>query len=174
MKRIPVVLLGLMLVTAAPAFAGTFGFYGSYWDGSDSGSTYGAGARIGFDFLKWMELEFHGTYYTDFEGDIQSQNFELTALPVDGGLKFKFLPNSKVNLYFGAGLTYYFMDTNLGTLDDEFTYYGEAGLQFGGKSTKFFVEALWRSLDTTVDDPSGDTDIDFSGVSANAGINWNW
>ena len=173
MKRVPIVLLGLMLLTAAPAFAGSFGIYGSYWDGSDTGSTYGAGARMGFQFLKWLELEFHGTYYTDFENDIQSSNFELTALPVDGGLKFNLLPKSKVNVYVGGGVTYYFMDTNLGSVDDEFTYYGEAGLEFGGK-TKFFVEALWRSLDTTVDDPTSSVDVDFSGVSANAGINWHW
>ena len=173
MKRIPVVLLVLIFAAAAPAFAGSFGVYGSYWDGNDPGSTYGGGVRIGFDFLKWMELEFHGTYYSDFSQDISSQDFSLTALPVDGGLRFNLLPKSKVNVYVGGGVTYYFMDTNLGSLDNEFTYYGEGGLEFGGK-TKFFAEALWRSLDTTVNQSTGDTDVDFSGISVNAGINWKW
>src|SRR5262245_19958352 len=169
-----VVVLAAAAVTATPSYAGSIGVYGSYWDGNDVGSSYGAGVRLGFDMFKWLGLEFHGTYYSDFTQEIDSNDFELTALPVDGGLRINLFGESKFNLYFGAGVTYYFMDTNLGSVDDEFTYYGEGGVEFGSKNTKFFAELLWRDLDTTVDDPSGDDDIDFSGISANAGINWRW
>lgn len=175
MKRIAIAIVVLLVAAAAPSFAGSFGVYGSYWDGSDVGTTAGAGVRIGFDFFKWLEMEFHGTYYTNFEEEFESSDFELTALPVDGGLRFNLLPEKKFNIYFGAGVTYYFMDTNLGQVDDEFTYYGDAGIEFGGEKTKFFIEAVWRDLDTTVDDPTtGDPEVDFSGISGNVGVNWSW
>jgi hypothetical protein len=170
-----VLVITVLLAAAMPAYAGSVGVYGSYWDSSDVGSTEGLGVRLGFDMFKWMELEFHGTYYSDFSQDVQSQSFKLTALPVDGGLRFNLLPKSKVNVYVGAGVTYYFMDTNFGSVGNEFTYYGDAGLEFGGDKTKFFVEAMWRNLDTNVNDPTtGSVDVSFSGISANAGINWRW
>jgi hypothetical protein len=169
-----IVVIAAAFASATPSYAGSIGVYGSYWDGSDVGSSYGAGVRLGFDMFDWMGLEFHGTYYADFEEEIDSEDFELTALPVDGGLRFNLFGKSKFNLYLGAGVTYYFMDTNLGSVDDEFTYYGEVGIEMGGDNTKFFAEALWRDLDTTVDDPSGDEDVSFSGVSLNAGLNWTW
>jgi hypothetical protein len=174
MKRIPILVIGLMVLAVAPSYAGSFGVYGSYWDGSDPGSTYGAGARVGFDFAKWLELEFHGTYYADFSDDDSGVDIDLTALPVDGGLRINFLPKSKFNVYAGGGVTYYFMDTSLGSIDNEFTYYGEGGIEFGGDKTKFFAEALWRSLDTSINDSTGDTDVDFSGISLNVGVNWSW
>jgi hypothetical protein len=167
--------LALLLVAVVPSYAGSVGVYGSYWDGSDVGSTSGAGVRVGFDMFKWMELEFKGTYYSDFSQDIENEDFKLTALPVDGGIRFNFLPKSKFNIYAGAGVTYYFMDTNLGSVNDEFTYYGEAGMEIGGEKTKFFVEALWRDLNTTVDETStSSSDVSFSGISANVGVNWKW
>ena len=173
MKKIVLAMVVVLFTAAVPSYAGSAGVYGSYWDGSDVGSTYGVGGRFGFNMFKWMELEFHATYYTDFEEDISSQDFELTALPVDGGLRFNLLPDKAFNIYVGGGVTYYFMDTNLGSVDDEFSYYGSAGVEFG-KKTHFFVEALWRNLDTTVDESTGDEDVSFSGVSANVGLNWRW
>lgn len=174
MKRSAIVLAILLVSSAVPSFAGSIGVFGSYWDGNEAGTTAGAGVRLGFDFFKWLEFEFHGTYYTDFEEEIEGQDFVLAALPVDGGLRVNFIPESKFNVYLGGGATYYFLDTDLGEIDDEFTYYGEAGVEFGGDKTKFFIEALWRTLDTSVQDPSGDRDIDFGGISGNIGVNWRW
>src|SRR5262252_5004925 len=70
-KKILLVGIFAMVVTAGiPAHAGTIGVYGAFWDTDDADSSWGGGVRMGFDFLKWMELEFHGTYYPNFGGDV--------------------------------------------------------------------------------------------------------
>lgn len=174
MKRYAMLLTLVLLCAAAPAYAGSFGVYGTYWDEGDVDPVYGAGARIGFNFLKWLELEFHGTWYQDAEVEDPSMTFDVSTIPIDGGLKFNLLPEGKFNFYVGAGFTYYLMDSDFGEVDDETGYYGDAGIEFGGDNTKFFIEAIWRDLDTTVDDPGGDIHVDFSGIAANAGLNWRW
>lgn len=169
MKRFATVLTVLLMSAAVPAFAGSFGIYGSYWDSSDVEETYGGGVRVGFNFLKWLELEFHGTYYDDFEEDV----VEVSAIPIDGGLRFNFLADRKVNPFIGAGVTYYLMDANEFEIDDEFGYYAQAGLEFGG-NTKFFAEAMWRILEATADDGITDEEVDFDGFGVNLGVNWRW
>jgi len=174
MKRCAPVLAFVLMCAVGPAFAGSVGVYGTYWDGGDADPAYGAGARVGFDFLNWLELEFHGTWYQDLEDDAATQPIQVTATPIDGGLKFNLLPESKFNVYVGGGVTYYLVDSNFGDADNETSYYGEAGIEFGGEHAKLFVEALWRDLDVTIEDTLGDSDADFSGVAGNVGLNWRW
>jgi len=162
------------ILFAVPSWAGSFGLYGAYWDSDDAGSSWGGGARIGFDFVKYLELEFHGTYYPDFGTDVLGTSFDVTAIPTDGGLRINFLPTKPVNPYIGAGATYYFLDSSEGSLDNTTGWYGEAGLEFGGKNTRFFMEAMWRAMDTTLSFNSFDTDANFDGVSGQVGVNWTW
>ena len=158
----------------APAHAGSFGVYGSYWDGNDTDGQWGGGLRVGFEFLKWLELEFHGTYYTTSE-EIGGTDIDFTQIPVDGGLKFNFLPEKNFNVYAGAGVSYYFLDVDEFDIDDEWGYYADGGIEFGGK-TKFFAEVLYRFVQGTVEDPSSNSeeDIDFDNFAINAGVNWRW
>ena len=172
MKRFATVLTVLLMSAAVPAFAGSFGVYGSYWD-SDIESVYGGGIRVGFNFLKWMELEFHGTYFTDMSEEDGGVDVEVSTIPVDGGLRFNFLHDRSVNPYAGAGVTYWILDADEVEIDDEFGYYAEAGVEFG-KRTRFFAEAQWRILEANVDDGIDDEDIDFDGFGINAGVNWRW
>jgi outer membrane protein with beta-barrel domain len=162
-----------VLCFAVPSWAGSFGVYGSYWDSDDASSSWGGGVRVGFDFFKWMELEFHGTYFPDFGADILGSNVDITATPVDGGLRFNFLPEKKINVYAGAGASYYFMDASDGSMDNSTGWYGEAGLEFG-KNSRFFVEAMWREMDTTLSFSSFDADANFNGVTGQVGFNWKW
>ena len=69
-----------MFLFAVPSWAGSFGVYGSYWDSNDASSSWGGGVRVGFDFFKWMELEFHGTYFPDFGEDILGATVDITAI----------------------------------------------------------------------------------------------
>jgi len=167
------VCVAAMFLFAVPSWAGSFGVYGSYWDSSDADASWGAGVRVGFDFFKWMELEFHGTYFPDFGTDILGSTVDITATPVDGGLRFDFLPDKKFNIYAGLGASYYFMDASDGSMDNSTGWYGEAGLEFG-KNTHFFVEAMWRAMDTTLSVGSFDDDADFDGISGQVGFNWKW
>jgi len=172
MKRFAIALaVLLMLSAAAPASAGSFGVYGSYWAGGDTDAIYGGGVRVGFNFFKWMELEFHGTYYGDSEEEIGGTTVEFSNIPVDGGLKFNFMPEKSFNIYAGAGVTYYFLSSNVGEVDDEFGYYADGGFEIGTK-TKFFAEVLYRFLETEIEDAGSVEDIDFSDFAINAGLNW--
>jgi hypothetical protein len=157
-----------------PAQAGSVGVYGAFWDTDDADSSWGGGVQLGFDFFKWMELEFHGTYYPDFGADILGSSVDITALPVDGGLKFNFLPDAKVNLYVGAGVSYYFLDMDEAEIDNQTGWYAEGGLSFGEKNFRIFAEALWRVMDTSVSFGSFDEDADFDGITGHFGVSWKW
>ena len=172
-NRIATTLAALALFVV-PAHAGSFGLYGSYWDADQADSSKGGGARMGFNFVKYLELDFHGTYYPSFETDVNGQMVEVKAKPVDGGLRVNLLPGGPVNPYVGAGVSYFFLSTDQGEIDNQTGIYGQAGLEFGGEGARFFLEALWRKMDTTVTLAAFDRDTEFDGLAANAGFTWRW
>ena len=166
--------LAAVLFVSAPARAGSFGVYGSYWDSDQADSSLGGGGKVGFTFVKFLELEFHGTYYPSFTTDASGLAVDVKAKPVDGGLRVNLLPSAPVNPYVGAGVTYYFLSTDQGAIDSKTGIYGQAGLDVGSGNTRFFVEALWRKMDTHISLASFDRDAKFDGVAANAGVAWRW
>ena len=172
-KRMAVLLAAITLVSV-PAHAGSFGVYGSHWGPDQADSSSGGGARVGFNFVKFLELDFHGTFYPSFDTDVGGQTVEVEAKPVDGGLRVNLLPNGPVNPYVGAGVTHYFMSTDQGSIDNTNGIYGQAGLEMGGKGSRFYLEALWRKVDSTVSLSSFDRDTNFDGLAANAGFAWRW
>ena len=172
-KRIAITLAALALLVV-PAHAGSFGLYGSYWDSNDADSSKGYGVRAGFSFVKRLELDFHGTYYPSFTTDVNGQMVDVKAKPVDGGLRVNLLPDGPLNPYVGAGVSYFSLDTDQGEIDNKTGIYGQAGLEFGGEGSHFFVEALWRKLDTTITLASFDRDTKLDGLAANAGFSWRW
>src|SRR6266704_1535760 len=99
------------MLFSIPAWAGSLGVYGSYWDSDQADRSWGGGGRVGFSFVKFLELDFHGTYYPNFTTDIGGQSGDVKAKPVDGGLRVNLLPGGPINPYAGAGVTYYFLKT---------------------------------------------------------------
>jgi len=177
LKKLGLCAVGALIFTvlaSAPASAGSFGVYGAYWDAKDPDSSWGVGARVGFDFVKYLELEFHGTYYGDFGQDILGTSVDMRAIPVDGGLRINFLPEKVVNPYVGAGFTYYFLDVSDGSVDNTTGWYAEGGLEIGKGNTKFMMEAVWRKMDTSVSLDAFDFDTTFDGITAQVGVNWTW
>jgi hypothetical protein len=170
-KRIAPALFTLFLI-ATPAAAGSFGVYGSYWDTDEADNSIGVGARLGFDFVKILELEFRGTQYPDFNAGVGLGDVDVKATPVDGGLRVNLFPSGPVNPYAGAGVTYMFLHPDQGDMDNETGWYAAAGLELGGDSSRFFVEALWRKLDTSISLGIFDADARFDGVTLNAGGVW--
>ena len=170
-KRIVTALFVLALL-ATPVRAGSFGVFGSHWDTDEADSSLGVGARLGFDLVKVLELEFRGTQYPDFNAGIGLGDVDIKATPVDGGLRINLLPSGPVNPYVGAGVTYYFLDPDQGDMDNETGWYAAAGLELGGDSSRFFVEALWRKLDTSISLGIFDADAQFDGIAINAGGVW--
>jgi hypothetical protein len=170
------VLLVILTLFSVPTWAGSFSAFGSYWDSKDADSSWGAGLRVGFNLVKMLELEFHGTYYPDFKNDdFSGEAFDLTAVPVDGGLKLNFLPDRTVNPFIGGGVSYYFLSTSPGSVDDETGVYLDAGIDVGGTdSTRFFAEVMWRKVNTSLSFGAFDEDVKFDGLSLNAGATWRW
>ncbi len=166
--------LATLVLFSVPASAGSFGLYGSHWDTDEADSSLGAGVRVGFNFLKFLELEFHGTHFPDFNRESLLQDIDLKATPVDGGLRVNFLPSLTVNPYVGAGVSYFFLDSDQGEIDNETGWYAEAGLDFGGDNGRFFVEGMWRKLDTSISLGVFDADTKFDGIAANVGVVWRW
>jgi len=172
--KMMVTALAATALLSAPALAGSLGVYGSYWNSDQADNSAGAGGRIGFSFVKVLELDFHGTYYRSFTTDVNGQSVDVKAKPVDGGLRVNFLPSSPINPYVGAGVTRYFLESDQGTIDDKNGIYGQAGIELGSKGSRFFVEALWRKMETHVSLSSFDRNAKFDGIAANAGLVWRW
>jgi len=172
-KRL-VIWVVIAVLLGAPALAGSFSLYGSHWDSDTAENSAGGGAHVGFNFVKFLELDFHGTYYPDFTTEVSGQPVEVKARPLDGGLRVNILPMAPVNPFVGAGVTYYFLDTDQGSIDNTTGIYGQAGLDMGSGHSKFFVEALWRKLDTSISLASFDRDATLDGFAANAGVVWRW
>jgi len=166
--------LAATALLCAPARAGSFGVYGSYWKSDQADHSAGGGGRVGFTFVKFLELDFHGTDYPSFTTDVNGQAVDVKAKPVDGGLRVNLLPSSSFNPYVGAGVTRYFLQSDQGRIDDKTGIYGQAGIELGSKGSRFFVEALWRKLETHVTLSSFDRNAKFDGIAANAGFAWRW
>ena len=124
--------------------------------------------------MKFLELEFHGTYFPEFEAQTLLTTVDIKATPLDGGLRINFIPKGPFNIYAGAGFTEYFLDSDQGNIDNQTGWYGEAGIDAGGDHGRFFAEAMWRKLDTTISLGVFDTDANFDGISFNVGAMWRW
>ena len=174
MKRILACLTVVLIAGTVSAQAGSFGVFGSYWDSDEADTAAGAGVLLGFNFATRLTLEFRGTYFDDFEADEFATTFDVSVIPIDAGLRIDILQDKVVNPYIGGGVTYYLLDTDLGEIDDEGGYYGLFGLDFGSEHVRFFVEGMYRHAEGTVEEGGFDADIDFTGVTGNAGVIWRW
>lgn len=171
-----VLAVAILAMFSVPTWAGGFGVYGSYWDSKDVGNSWGAGARAGFNFTKRLGLDFHATYYPDFKDDSSAgRNLDLTAIPVDGGLRFDFMPEKSFNVFVGGGVSYYFLSISPGSVDDKTGVYLNGGVDFGKmRGTNFFAEVIWRKVDTNVEFNAFHSDVKFDGLGINAGVSWRW
>lgn len=168
--------LGLL---SAPAVAADFTAMGSYWNTKDADEALGAGAKLRFGIV-----ELRGTYFSDVTADTEPErfDFEVSAIPLEAGLAFKFAENERFSPYIGGGAGYYLLDTTEGDIDDEVGYYAVLGTDFGVGATEnlaFNVEAIYRNMEATVrgdldDDPDVDDEVDFQlgGLGINAGVVW--
>src|SRR5262249_198197 len=124
MRRI----LGISLVVltcAAPAMAGDFKLFGSYWNTSDADATFGGGLGIGFPLGSIpFSIGVPGTYYKElsdrpfhnlFEDNTSQGFFEkdsLQVIPVDVTFRYHFPTGGNVQPWIGAGASYFFLDSS--------------------------------------------------------------
>lgn len=166
------------LAAGAPALAGDFGLYGSWWDTEALGSTAGGGLKYAFGDAG-LRFELRGSYFPDLTEDFGeliedgTGDAEVEAVVPEAGITYNFAPAARAQFYLGGGLSYYLLDINEFDIDDEVGWYGLAGFILGdARGPAFFAEALYRDVEGTVTGSSLEDDVtlDLSGLSANAGV----
>jgi hypothetical protein len=203
MKRTSI-LGALAVATAALVGVGTspvsaeyeLGLFGSpYWAPDETDEVAGGGLSLDIPINSNWAVDLRGSYFEETRPDAFGEALELgdedspfrenglEIVPVEVGGRYNFVPDAKVRPYAGAGVGYYFLDTDLGEVNDEGGYYGILGLNFGNvDKASFFVEANYRRMEATVErDPDElsdfegfdeDVDIDLDGLGFNVGVSW--
>jgi hypothetical protein len=164
------------LLAAVPASATDFSVGGAYWDTKDADQALGVYGKLGFGLF-----ELRGTYFSDVTADTEPEHrdFEVSAIPLEAGIKWDFARDERVNPYVGGGAGYYLLDTNRGDVNDEVGWYAVAGLDIATQAGfGINVEGIYRGMEATVDNVDNDTnirdsvDLNLDGFGLNAGLVW--
>lgn len=171
------------LVAVSPAAAdNSFGVFGAYHNTEDVEDSMGGGLRTR---LGWLDLR--ATFLNDLTRDTspESLDFELHAVPLEAGLAFDFMQDSRFNPYVGGGVSYFLLDSDDVNVSDQAGFYGVLGSEFGYRENlNFMVEAVYRNMEADVErDPNSLDDVDditlneestveLGGFGLNAGVSW--
>ena len=181
--------------TASPIAAADFTLMGSWWNTDIAGDAGGAGVSVGLPVNEMFAFEIRGFYYEQLNDDpfeaIFDQDEEvfqdrgIQAIPLDGGIRFSFAPDSTFRPFIGAGATYFLLDSDFGEIADELGWYASAGATVGdGEGADFFFEGTWRKVSAQVEidpqdlediddiDADDDADFDLDGFGVNIGVRW--
>lgn len=184
MKKAILCGVAVLALSALPARATDFAVTGSYWDTQDADQALGIGGRLRFGIV-----DLRATYFSDVTADTdpESRDFEISAIPLEAGLAFKFAETDTFHPYVGGGAGYYLLDTSRGDIDDEVGYYAVVGADFTRPNGfGFTVEGIYRNMEATVrnlgdptdpddnTDVSGKADIELAGFGVNAGLVWHF
>ena len=181
MKKTILCAAAALTILAAPAANATdFGVFGSYWGTEDADEALGAGAKLRLG--RYVELR--GTYVSDVTADTDPErfDFEVSAIPLEAGLRFDFAENEAFSPYVGGGASYLLLDTTEGDIDDEVGWYAVVGAEFARQPSGlgFMAEAIYRGVEATVtedddgfpDDVHEDVSLNLDGFGVNAGLVW--
>lgn len=171
----------VILLAATPGLAASFGFQGAYWDTKDADHGFGGGIRSGSDLGRSLSLDFAATYFDNLAPSSAS-GAKLRVAPFDVGLSFRVPTDAGLQPYLGGGASYYWLDSNLGSIKDEVGWYAKAGFEIGrGTGPHFFAEAMYRDVSGTIKrrdealpDVSSKVNLQLRGLGANAGLLWRW
>src|SRR5687767_9351178 len=88
MKRTLLFAAVALALMTGPAAATDFSLYGAYWNTQDFDEALGGGAKLRLG--RFVELR--GTYFSDVTADTDPErfDFEVSALPIEAGLRFDF------------------------------------------------------------------------------------
>ena len=190
-KKIILPMVALSLFAAGATHAGSsFAVGGSYWDTEDADESAGGGIQFAFQMTPLLDFETRASYFRELSDEPLDQLFDgdspfdtgLRAIPVEIGLRLNFARDAaSFRPYASAGGSYYILDSEFGSLDDEYGWYAGFGTSIGGGNVAFFAEVLYRKAEGTADISEIGDDafqdqlpIDLTGLGGNAGIRWNW
>ena len=178
MRKSVLVVVGCLVLSAAPAWAGgAFHLFGTYGEVTNGDRMFGAGVRGSLGSDQFV-VDLTATWYPEHGATPVSENgFEidddLQMIPFDLGLRWVFSPTSELRPYIGAGATYVMLNVGRGDVDDEAGFYGLAGfiVQFGGDGG-FFAEAIYRAVEATFVYEGIEYEQDVGGLAASVGVFW--
>jgi len=179
MRKTVLVLVGCLVMVTGPAWAGgAFSLFGTYGQTNQWNNSFGAGARVSFGGERFMG-DLTATWFPSNNGVVAKSGNEkiydnLQIIPLDIGVRWMFSPGSELRPYVGAGASYTLVSLSQGEADDEWGYYGMAGLGiflFDGEGG-FYLEALYRKTAATLDYGASSFDVDLGGFAGSVGFMW--
>ena len=176
MKRIFVLLMTVLLL-AVSTQAGALGLagFGSYANTNDLNDSFGLGGKIDFNLGQSMIfLEGRGTYYPEFKKTILGEELKVSGFPIEFGPGVAF-----GNLFASAGVSYFILDSDKGSMDDSLGFYIAGGLKRNIQGIGFYLEGMYRVLNSTVETTDDDItinkkDIDLNGFGINLGLSFSF
>jgi hypothetical protein len=186
----------LALVTPAAFAANGLGVFGTYWDAEDSSDPgMGGGLKFKMEMAPNISLEIRGSYLQDFF-DEDDGTSDLIMIPVEADivLNFPLVPDT-LNIYGGGGGGYYIFpefEADFGLPgsaepdidpDETFGFFALGGVELTlNEQLSLFGEVKynWLEVDEVeidgfdVDLGDVDEEIDFGGISYNAGLLLTW
>jgi hypothetical protein len=176
MKRITKISIAMGILCFGSLYADGVGVFGSWWSTDEADDAYGAGVKarttIGHGYG-----ELRASYFEDISEDFALLDYELTVIPIDVAIGLQTDPSRDVMLYAGGGISYFFMDSNIGDGDDLAGVFAQAGSELKlNENTALFLEFMWRDIEARVTD---DVDLvenrfEIGGPSVNLGIMLRW
>ena len=166
-----VAVLAMLSVVVAGCSHGSgieFGAFGSSLDSDDLGDGYGGGVKLELNPIDLVSVDGRASWMRFSDTDVEMVPLEAAGfvnLPLLGE---RFVP------YAGAGVGYYFFDTDDADIDDQVGFFPLVGLEIGLQRISVLVEARWLFLETDVDNARDDlanvTEADVDGFGVNMGL----
>ncbi len=177
MRRV-LVLSCIFILASTLAVAGDLSVFGSAWDQNDPGMVYGGGFRLTGQEGPWAaDLTISwlndSTYTWTGWGWVYRNALQVT--PVEIGARYIADTQNPFRPYAGGGFGYYFISSDLGSVDNKWSGYALVGFNFGNPHTvDLFFEAVyrWLTTDIQVNDPVAGSikyDADLKGFAFNLG-----
>ncbi len=179
MRKTVLVLVGCLALMAAPAWAGgAFSLFGTYGQVNDNNNSYGAGARLTLGGESFV-VDLTGTWYPKVNGIVVDDPgvtiFDgIQMIPFDLGIRYVFAKGSGLRPYIGAGGSYALINVSGADVDDEFGYYGLAGLHYGTGGGGLFVEVQYRWLDSEISSGGVTYEESIGGLAGTVGVSFNF
>lgn len=188
MRKSAFIVLALLL-TSAPAMAGSFGIFGASYSPSDTDTGEGVGLDMEFGTGSWR-FQLRGSLFEELTTDANPEVYEIEAVPYDMGVNYHFGNASRVTPHVGGGITYAVFNfdgditqtvnlPNSADIDPEIGFYIEVGVEFQfSRNAAIFADVVARNVEAEVegDDVGLDVDqfVDVTGAAFHLGIAVVW